>query len=426
MQRCKMKRAIVLSGGGSKGAYQMGVWKALRQLKIDYSIVTGTSVGALNGALMVQGNFHKGLALWRKLSFNLIFDKKEVNFESAKNLNDVYKLYAKNIVSGGMNPVELEKNVNNIIKEEKVRNSKIDYGIVTVKVPSFEAKCLSKREIPKGKLIDYIMASATCFPAFQLKKIGNEKFIDGGFYDNMPINLALKLGATEIIAIDLEAIGRKREPKEDVKITYISPNNDLGSFLLFESATAQTNIKYGYNDTLKVFGHLEGKSFTFKKGQLQLNYRKYHQKFQKIANIIYKLHDDKIIDKIIMNNDIKLIATGKEVSVQRIFNKQMEYLGKVLELDASEIYTARHFNNLLLRRLNNIQTLDLKMIEKKIKNNQIKELLHTKLIVKYIYHKLNNEPLNKKNIRYLMTIAKIFPKDFMGALYLSSIKYSWF
>ena len=41
-----MKRAIVLSGGGSKGAYQIGVWKALKKMHIDYDIVTGTSVGA--------------------------------------------------------------------------------------------------------------------------------------------------------------------------------------------------------------------------------------------------------------------------------------------------------------------------------------------------------------------------------------------
>ena len=49
-------KAIVLSGGGSKGSYQIGAWKALRKLKINYDIVTGTSVGALNGALMVQKN----------------------------------------------------------------------------------------------------------------------------------------------------------------------------------------------------------------------------------------------------------------------------------------------------------------------------------------------------------------------------------
>ena len=57
-------RAIVLSGGGSKGAYQMGVWAALKKLNIHYDIVTGTSVGALNAALMVQKTFYKGLFFW--------------------------------------------------------------------------------------------------------------------------------------------------------------------------------------------------------------------------------------------------------------------------------------------------------------------------------------------------------------------------
>ena len=59
-----MKRAIVLSGGGSKGAYQIGVWKALRKLHINYDIVTGTSVGALNSILFVQKDYLKALKLW--------------------------------------------------------------------------------------------------------------------------------------------------------------------------------------------------------------------------------------------------------------------------------------------------------------------------------------------------------------------------
>ena len=44
-------KALVLSGGGAKGSYQLGVWKALRELNIKFDIITGTSVGALNGAL---------------------------------------------------------------------------------------------------------------------------------------------------------------------------------------------------------------------------------------------------------------------------------------------------------------------------------------------------------------------------------------
>ena len=66
-------KAVVLSGGGSKGAYQIGVWRALRKLNISYDLVTGTSVGALNGALMVQKDYLKGLWLWYNMDFKLIF-----------------------------------------------------------------------------------------------------------------------------------------------------------------------------------------------------------------------------------------------------------------------------------------------------------------------------------------------------------------
>ena len=61
------KTAIVLAGGGSRGAYQIGVWKALREMGIDYQLVTGTSVGALNGVLMVQQEYDKALAVWEDI-----------------------------------------------------------------------------------------------------------------------------------------------------------------------------------------------------------------------------------------------------------------------------------------------------------------------------------------------------------------------
>jgi spoIIIJ-associated protein len=71
---------------------------------------------------------------------------------------------------------------------------------------------LTKVEIPKGKLVSYIIASATCFPAIELKEIDGEHYIDGGFYDNLPINLAVEMGADEIIAVDLSAIEAKETP----------------------------------------------------------------------------------------------------------------------------------------------------------------------------------------------------------------------
>ena len=52
--------AIALEGGGAKGAYEIGVWKALDEAGVKYNAVSGTSVGALNGALMVMRDLHPG------------------------------------------------------------------------------------------------------------------------------------------------------------------------------------------------------------------------------------------------------------------------------------------------------------------------------------------------------------------------------
>ena len=63
-----MKRAVVLSGGGSRGGYEVGVWRALRELGLDFQIVTGMSVGSLNGLMMVQGDYEKAVEMWKALT----------------------------------------------------------------------------------------------------------------------------------------------------------------------------------------------------------------------------------------------------------------------------------------------------------------------------------------------------------------------
>ena len=102
--------AVVLSGGGAAGAYQIGVWKALRKIGYKYDIVCGTSVGAINACLMCEKSFNKAIRLWKKLNYNMIFDNKEI--DSSK----IVTSYAKNIlINGGMNPVMLEDNLRKYI-----------------------------------------------------------------------------------------------------------------------------------------------------------------------------------------------------------------------------------------------------------------------------------------------------------------------
>ena len=251
-----MKRAIVLSGGGSKGAYEIGVWKALNKLNINYDIVTGTSVGALNGALMVQKDFRYGLKLWKQISFNKIFHD---NVQDTSKTTEVISTVYKNILqNGGMDVSKLENLLSEIIDLKKIYSSSIDFGLVTVNLSTKKPIMLQKKNIPQDKFCDYLMASSTFFPAFQVKNIEGNSYIDGGYYDNLPINLAIKMGATEIIAVDLHAIGIKQKIiDENVKITYITPKCNLAPILVFDEKEINRSINLGYNDAMKTFNLLD-------------------------------------------------------------------------------------------------------------------------------------------------------------------------
>lgn len=69
----KIKRALVLSGGGAKGAYAFGCLKAFKERNIEFDAVSGTSVGALNALLWSTNSMNEGQKLWDELSFATVY-----------------------------------------------------------------------------------------------------------------------------------------------------------------------------------------------------------------------------------------------------------------------------------------------------------------------------------------------------------------
>ena len=69
---------LVLEGGGARGAYQIGAWRALAETGVKFSAVAGTSVGALNGALICMGDIDKAEHLWREVSYSQVMDVDDV------------------------------------------------------------------------------------------------------------------------------------------------------------------------------------------------------------------------------------------------------------------------------------------------------------------------------------------------------------
>lgn len=401
-------RGIVLSGGGAKGAYQIGVWKALLKLHISYDLVTGSSVGALNGAFFVQGDYKKAKKLWENMNFNLIFSEQfsETILQKGGTFERM-KLYLKSILkSGGMNVSALEETINQMISVSKFYESKVDFGLTTVNLSTLKPVELTKKEIPKEKLGDYLMASATCFPAFQLKKIEKEVYIDGGYFDNLPISLAIKMGATEIIAVDLDGSRRK---KWNVPITYISPKNELGSFLVFDDKAAKKAMCYGYNDTMKVYGKLEGNCFTFQKWSIRYDLKWY----KKIKNRMFQLGFQKDSPK--SNVFQKRMGKLKPQEFHLILLECLEYLGKVFQLDDTVIYLVSKFQQLLKKELPNVSNSKNTFLNGNFKNLKG----YQKDFLSSLYGLLLSEQKGAKE--QLKKMAILFPKECFAAFYLFTL-----
>ncbi len=378
-------KAVVLSGGGSKGSYQIGAWKALRELKINYDIIAGTSVGSINGALMVQNSYKEAVKLWKKINMQMLFGDEVKN---PKNMKELAKIYGSNFLkNGGMDVQKLQNLLNETIDEEKFFASFINYGLVTVNLSGRKIVQMKKSKIPRGKLCDYIMASASCYPAFKLKDIDGNKYIDGGMFDNLPINLAIDLGATEIIAIDLSAPGLTKKPKKNIKITKVKPNNKLTNFLDFNENGSKRNMKLGYNDTMKVFKKLNGKKYSFK-------VKNFDKKIDEYKNIfLYNL------TTIIRHNDlIKLINLDK-LNLESFLLKTCEQIGLDFKLDETCIYSFKGFNKLLLKKANKLRKQDPNF------NKTI--LLYSKLI--------------EGDYNYIKTKGLLSPKHLLQALYLYTL-----
>lgn len=353
-------RAIVLSGGGAKGAYQMGVWKALKKLRIKYDIVTGTSVGAMNGALMINKNFNKAINLWSRVNFGDLFE------EVSQNSYD--ELKKQTIKNKGLKTDKLENLLSKTINPKKILRSRIDYGLVTVDVTKMKPLEIKKSEMSESDLVDYIIASASIFPAFKTKDIKNKKYVDGGYFDNLPINLAINMGATEVIAVDLKAVGFKQKVKKKIPTTYITPRNKITELLNFDTNMIRRTIDYGYNDTMKTYGKLDGNKFTFKKGSLD-----------------------------------KAMIKTKTLEI-------LDLLGYAFMLDDSKVYSIRTFNNLLKQKLElvDLPKVTLKNIDKFKNINAI--------IIKFIYEKMKEEDKNTINV-----IKTLFKTEYLMAEYLYNI-----
>ena len=70
----KKEYGLVLAGGGTKGAYEVGIWKALCEMKINITSIVGASIGALNGALFLQDDYMATAQMYENIKIDNIMN----------------------------------------------------------------------------------------------------------------------------------------------------------------------------------------------------------------------------------------------------------------------------------------------------------------------------------------------------------------
>ncbi|MFR2316815.1 patatin-like phospholipase family protein [Terrisporobacter sp.] len=351
-----MKKGLVLEGGGTKGAYQIGAYEALRDLGIKITGIAGTSIGALNGAFIAQGDFEAMKDIWVNYDYKSFMNIDEDTYErykniemKAKNLHDVVDLMNKARKKQGIDITPLRKLLEEKIDEDKIRKSNIDFGITTAYWDGkIFPQLLYVEDIPRGRLVDYLIASAS-LPIFDLDKLDDKLYLDGMFSDNIPINMLAQRGYDDIVVIRLvdDFLGKRIINKyNNLNLKVIVPSQSLGGSLNKDKDHMESNIKLGYLDTMKAYKRYDGVKYFF---NLDCKYNEDYC-FKKISS----LSEDTINDLCYLLNIKKKVS--RRVLMENIVPKVID----ILELDKDSSYKDI-FYSIYERKLeeNNINRIEL-------------------------------------------------------------------
>ncbi|MDR2519960.1 MAG: patatin-like phospholipase family protein [Eubacteriaceae bacterium] len=256
---------LVLSSDGAKSSFEIGAWKALRELNIQISAVSGSFVGALNAALIAQGDFEKAVRFWRNVSAKNLF---YVNTTIAQKYTDEWSLTETrqfrrqfvNYVQGKTEELApLKSLIEEFIDERDVRRSKTKMGFVSISVMNMEAEMITLNKIPRGKLTSFLLAAA-CFPQIaQVNRAQDPQFSA----EYSPYWIIQYAGVDKILSTD-DVLVIPPSLKPEVELIRAS---EAMEFTLNEPVEKmRNNIKIGYLDTLRMFEKSIGSHFFIKQG----------------------------------------------------------------------------------------------------------------------------------------------------------------
>ncbi len=196
-----MKRALILCGGGSRGAFQAGVLKYLDEKGWYPDLICGASVGAINAVAIGSGMTPEQIiTLWKR------FDRRKIYRLSIA--RHIRSFFSNGACQPLMDTSPFKKLLIKYININKLRQSRIDILINAVHLPTSRLKYFTQHQIN----ISHIMAASAIPVFFPWQFIDGEPYWDGGMIENTPLAPALERHVKEIIIVLLTPVGHVKLP----------------------------------------------------------------------------------------------------------------------------------------------------------------------------------------------------------------------
>lgn len=270
---------LVLAGGGAKGAYEVGVFKALWEMELidNINVISGTSIGSINALLLAMNNKSVIGDSWGNLSYSRFITNQEDTRRSVKSfildkiknseINIINQLKANDI--GLLSQDGVRNFINEYVDMSVIRESNKDIYACAYNIDKERPEYFKLDEYDDNDIMDIVLASCAVPYVFRPITINDDKYADGGIQspqyskdniDNVPIYPLKNYDCDLIIVVHLSYKNRiDKSEFRNTNIVEIYPStqlefiNAIGTINITQGTIAE-KINLGYRDALVILG----------------------------------------------------------------------------------------------------------------------------------------------------------------------------
>lgn len=368
---------IVLEGGGAKGAYQIGAWKALREEGIRIKGIAGASVGSLNGAMICMDDLEKAEEIWKNIEYSRVMDVSDETIKALKkkdfkslNMQEILNSGVQFIKDGGFDVTPLKNLIAEVVGDEsRIRQSERELYAVTYSVSELKELAVDVKSGEEGSVKDMLLASAY-FLAFKNEKLGGKRYLDGGGTNNVPVNVLLDKGYEDIIVIRIYGWGFDSEKvtkiPEGVNVYHIAPRQDLGGILEFDKKQSRKNMTLGYYDAKRFLYGLAGRiyyidapgsePYYFDKMMSELELLKIYVKEELDQETYDSLNGYRIFTETLFPQLAAEFKLKDDWNYKDLYLAILEDMAKRLKINRFEIYTVDRLIGKIMRKIHSLDS----------------------------------------------------------------------